>query len=263
MLLKGDQVIGKDVFTIEQGKRLSSVKDLIYDPHQQRVLAFIVHEGGLFSDATLIPIDQVKSIGEDAVIIQSEDVLKKAEDFSTFVEQVSKGNTYLTGTKVLTEDGQDLGTVKDIYFDPQTGVVEQLEVSQGLQDLETGLKQVSVEDIMTIGEDATIVRTFVEQSMEAQSDQGGVQGILNEAVDTVQQKVEQAKENFEDFENDPETQRKLEYASIKADQLKNQAAHKAREAKESASQRMDELNKDYHQTMRYAESQQKSNRKRR
>ncbi len=240
MMLKGTDVIGLNVFTVRDGRKLSAVKDIVYDPRQHKVLALIVDEGGWFSDATVIPIDQVKSIGDDAVLIDNEDVLMKADEVSEYVSSVAGSSTYLTKTRVLTDTGKDLGTVNDIYFDPTTGSVDELEVSQGVVgDISGGMKKVRVADIVTVGQDATIVKGYVEDSLEAQADQGGVQGLVQEGM----QKAYEVKDHSK-------TQGFLN--SVK--QTIQDAENDIKEATNAGTNTMDEWRHDYHQKVAHAES---------
>lgn len=141
MLTRGSKVIGLQVLTIEQGKKVEDVDDLIYDPSSQKVVALLVSGGGIFSEAKVIPFNQIKSIGKDAVIVQSEDVLENASQMGKKVASIAGDGIYLSKTKVITKEGTNLGEIDDIFFDSQTGKVEEFEVSQGLSDLSSGKKR--------------------------------------------------------------------------------------------------------------------------
>ncbi len=118
----------------------------------------------------------IKSIGKDAVIVESSDVLKRASDIKSRASYIAKENKYLTKTKIITEDGVELGNVTDVYFDDKTGNVADLEVSQGtLHNIKSGKKRVKVEDVLTVGEDATIVKGYIEENMKEQAQNEGIQ----------------------------------------------------------------------------------------
>ncbi len=176
MLIKGNDVIGLKVLTLSKGQQIEDVEDIIYDPSENQVKALLVDKGGLFSDAKVIPLSSVKSIGKDAVMVKDVGVIKKASEVGEKVSHIAHEDTYLTKTRIVTESGTDLGHVTDLYFDDHTGVVHDLEVSQGLKDLQSGKKKVKVSDILTVGKDATIVRVAAESRMQKQARSQGVQG---------------------------------------------------------------------------------------
>lgn len=166
--------------TIAQGKKLSTIEDVIYDPQQNRVKALLVDKGGWFADAKIILIHDATSIGEDAVMIEDENKIKKAEEVKDGVAAVAKDDNYLTKTKVIAEDGKELGKVSDIYFDTNTGDVEEFEVSQGfMKNMQSGKKKFKVAEIVSVGKDATIVKSYTEEKFEEQGQQQGVQGAVN------------------------------------------------------------------------------------
>lgn len=199
MLVKGKDVIGLRVITLERGEKIDDVEDLIYDPTQNRVVALLVDEGGWFSDARVIPFEHVKHIGKDAVMVESDQVLKKASQMPERISHIAKDDTFLTKTKIITESGTMLGKVTDIHFDSETGDVVELEVSEGgLKDLQSGKKRVKVKDIITVGEDATIVKDITKSYFEAQERTQGATGALNKTREESEDALENVREKFSD-----------------------------------------------------------------
>lgn len=193
--MKGTDVIGLKVMAREGVKKIDNVKEIAYDPNDHMVKALIVDEGGWFSDAKVILFNDISSIGKDAVMIESERLIRKASEITQSIKRIVKGDTFLTGNKIITQEGTELGNVSDIYFDAASGKVYELEVSQGLKNIQSGKKRIKVDDIVKIGEDATMVRSYVEDTLQQQ--QGGVQGAVNKTVDVAQDKgpgvIEQTK----------------------------------------------------------------------
>jgi uncharacterized protein YrrD len=194
MQLKGQDVIGLKIISVKDGKELGKVDDIVYEPNENKVKALLVSAGGIFSDAKVIPFELISSIGKDAVMIKDENEIKNAGETDKNVAHIAKKGDYLTKTKIVTQDGTELGNVTDIYFDDQTGDVQEFEVSKGgVQDLATGRKRVKVQDIVTVGKDATIVSNYTEADVENQ--EGGAKGALNQAKEQVKQKVEEIKQD--------------------------------------------------------------------
>ena len=194
MLIKGNSVINLPVITVDNGKKLSRIKDLIYDAKNNQLKALLIDEGGWFSGAKVIPYANIERIGKDAVIIKSENMIRKASEFGEKLSHIGDNEKYLTKTRIITESGSDLGKVSDLIFDDQTGKVMEFEVSRGLKDFKSGKKRVRIEDIVTIGKDATVVRAYTEDRFEEQARQQGLRGAFNKSRSGVEKTLRQVKE---------------------------------------------------------------------
>lgn len=159
MLMRASKVLGLPVFTVNDGKKIIRVEDVMYDPFQNRIEALLASKGGWFTESRVILFSDLLGIGEDAALINSASMIKKVTEVSKNLEIIAKNDTYLTSTRIITEDGRELGRVSDIFFDTSTGRVEEFEVSQGtFRNWKEGKKKVKITDIVSIGKDATIVR---------------------------------------------------------------------------------------------------------
>jgi uncharacterized protein YrrD len=229
MLIKGKDILGLKVITLERGKIIEDVNDLVYDSHTNRVHAFVVDKGGWFSDAKIVLFSDVKSIGRDAIIVQNETAIQRASNTQKDLSSIKSDDTHITRTKIITQEGNELGKVEDILFESDTGEVKQLIVSQGLKDLHSGKKVINVSDIITLGEDATIVRTAAEADVKEQAQHQGLQGAINKAKDLpsnpdTHNAVESAKESGSDF---------LSTAEQKLDQINEKIRTKINEVQNS------------------------------
>jgi uncharacterized protein YrrD len=243
-LIKGKDLIGLKVVTLQKGQMVDDVDEIVYDHAEDQVKALVVDSGGWFNDAKVILFEDIKSIGRDAVIIESEAVIRKASEVAGKISRIIKGDNYLTANKIITEDGNDLGQVSDIYFDPQTGKVVELEVSQGaIKNAQSGKKRIQMGDIVNVGEDATIVSSNVEQSIENQAQYQGLKGGLATAQNDAPGVIYQTKQKLSDFgqtvkqkvqeiKEDPKTQETVDTIKTKATQAKDSLQQKAGEGKQ-------------------------------
>jgi|GEM_PF-2111463 len=168
MLVKANAVIGLKVIAVKRGKHIADVKDIIYDPQEHRVKAFLIQPAGWFSDARIILFEGIKSIGKDAVMVESEEVIRRASDGGERVARIVGDDKYLTKEKIITENGTHLGQVNDLYFDSKTGRVESFEVVNDiLHDFRQGKKRIEIGDVVTIGEDAVIVKNYLDEEYVA------------------------------------------------------------------------------------------------
>jgi uncharacterized protein YrrD len=217
MLIKGNDVIGLKVVTLHEGKLLGKVEDIVYDPYINKVRAVVLDSGGFFREAKVVMLEDVHSIGHDAVVIISERVVRKTSEVTERVASIANNNKNLTRTRIITDSGNELGRVSDLIFDTKTGHVGELEVTQGIRDLQSGKKTVKVDQILAIGEDVTLVNSDSEKYFEEQANKQGVQGAIYKTN-------EQFKE---------ETPKVVENMRAKAQDLGQEVEERAREFKES------------------------------
>lgn len=181
---RGTDLIGKIVVAYNTGERIERIQDLIFDQQSDRLLGLLVDDGGLFRSARVIPFAQVQAIGLNAVIVPSKAAvvkIKKAPEIRAIV----KRNNVLKGTRILTTNGRDLGTMIDLYFDEQTGVVEGYEVSGGLfADAYSGRCFVPATKTLKIGENFAFVPVETAELMQEQV--GGFKGAIQTASNTIQ-----------------------------------------------------------------------------
>ncbi len=259
MLIKTSIILGKPIFTIDNGKKVEDVDDVLYNPHLNKIEGLLVDKGGLFSEAKVILFDDIRSLGEDAVLIDSPHVLKKASDTEKSIETLAKSETYLTNTKIITEEGTELGKISDIYFDNKTGAVEEFEVSQGaVKNIQSGKKRVKVSDIVTVGEDATIVKIYVEKKLKEQAQTQGVQGTFNKSSQVIDENITNLREKTQDIsektrvqladakqrisEKAQESQRDIESTqkTITSEETKERAKDTVQQVKETIIGKVDE-----------------------
>lgn len=134
-------------------------------------------------------------------------------DTEPAIKGVLEHKNVLKGTKIMTTDGRDLGTMVDLYFDEQTGAVEGYEASGGLfRDAASDRSFVPAPQTLKIRQDVAFVPPETADMMEEQN--GGIQGALQAAGDKVQ---EAAQKTTEKLQEKAETAgQKLQEASQKA-----------------------------------------------
>ncbi len=192
---KGRDVIGKPVVAYDSGENLETISDLIFDQGSNRLLGFLVDEGGWFSSSKVLPIGKVKSIGLDAIIVPSKDAITTANHVAE-IKHVLERNNILKDTRIMTLDGRNLGTMVDLYFDAETGVVEGYEVSGGLfADAYSGRSFVPAPHTLKIGEDVAFVPSETADLMEEQV--GGIKAAMQTAGDKIQETAQVAGEKLQ------------------------------------------------------------------
>ncbi len=192
---KGKDIVGKPVVAYDSGEKVETVVDLIFDQYDNRLLGFLIDEGGWFSNAKVLPLNLVKAIGVDAIIIQSKEAIALASDYAD-IHKILENNNILNGTRIMTTDGRDLGTLIDFYFDEQTGAVEGYEASGGLfADAYSGRSFVPAPQTLKIGEDVAFVPAETAGLMEEQV--GGLKAAMQNAGEKIQETAQVAGEKIQ------------------------------------------------------------------
>ncbi len=151
---KGTDIIGKDVVALNSGAKLNSINDLVFDQDANQVLGFVVDEGGWSSNAKVIPLQAIHSIGPDALIVADASAIVDAGRIPEIYAILERDNV-LNGTTLMTTDGRDLGQLTDLFFAEDSGEVEGYETSGGIfDDLSTGRAFIPAQRTLQIG-DAT------------------------------------------------------------------------------------------------------------
>jgi uncharacterized protein YrrD len=242
MIIQATKVIGHKVISLEQGEELERVDDILYSSDTHTVQGVLVKPKGIMSNAKVILLSEIQSIGTDAVMVQTKDTVKSAKDASEEIKTVANSKHFLTQTKIVTEEGVELGSITDIFFDSQTGIVQEFEVTQGkIEDVKSGRKRIRPTDIITVGKDATLVRGFTEVTLEQQAQQGGIQGALNQAKQTVEEKAPEVKEKVQDTVETAKDKTEQKAQEIKTDPRTQQFVHDAKENVYEAQQQMGAL----------------------
>jgi sporulation protein YlmC with PRC-barrel domain len=153
------------------------------------------------------------------VIVPSKESVVIA-DTEPAIKGVLEHKNVLKGTKIMTTDGRDLGTMVDLYFDEHTGAVEGYEASGGLfADAATGRSFVPAPQTLKIGQDVAFVPPETADMMKEQV--GGIQGALQEAGDKVQETAQKTTEKLQ--EKAETVGQKLQKASQKASEKLDEA----------------------------------------
>jgi uncharacterized protein YrrD len=220
---KGRDIIGKPVVSYDTGEKFDRVQDLIFDQNSNRLLGFLLDEAGWFKDARVLPFAEIQAIGADAAIVSSKNVVVRGSDIQP-IATILEHNTILKGTRIMTTDGRDLGTLIDLYFDERTGVIEGYESSGGLfADVYSGRSFVPAPQTLKIGKDVAFVPSQTAQLMEEQV--GGIKAAMQTASDKAQVTAQVTGDKLQEFGR---------VAGEKAQEVAQVTGDKLQEAKRSA-----------------------------
>lgn len=107
-----EQLVGRPVVSLETANKLGQVSDLLADPLAGQLAGFSVQR--LDESYALVSMIDVHDIGPDAIIVERDDSLVAADNSQLKTLPGAKDN--LTGVKVITEHGQLLGNISNVYL---------------------------------------------------------------------------------------------------------------------------------------------------
>lgn len=158
-MVKGRDIIGRAVVGQADGARLAWVRDLIFDHETDEVLALVLNDKDMFGlmQARIVPWAQVRQVGSDTVFVESAASVINLKDDAR-VRGVTDRQTCLSGTKVITTDGRQIGSLADMCIDETNGHVLGYEISEGfVADTLHGKKFLPQPTEMTLGKDVAVV----------------------------------------------------------------------------------------------------------
>src|SRR3954451_19756526 len=116
---KSQELMGLPVLTVAEGKHLGAISRLLVR-RETRTVEAVGIGGGAFSHPSYLRFSQLSSIGDDAVMVPSEAVLKEGIP----PEEIKELDSSLLGRPVVTEHGQKLGEVTGFTANSDTGRIE-------------------------------------------------------------------------------------------------------------------------------------------
>lgn len=200
---KSKDISGKRVISYVDGKELYRIHDVIHDAINQKVLGFMVDESWLLARGRHIPLSAVRSIGKDAVTVDSEAVVHRTKD-DREIDRVTQRHLDIRRHKIVTEDGEVVGRVTDFYFNGETGNIEGYDISRGFgDDAYKGIAYLSSANVAKVGEDVVFVRREAGDFINDQQT-GGLYGAIEQAKGKTRETASAARSTFTQGQYGPE-----------------------------------------------------------
>ncbi|MGE5559858.1 MAG: PRC-barrel domain-containing protein [Chloroflexota bacterium] len=147
-------LIGRPVLELNSGRYIGEAREIIVDLSSASVVGIVVQRGRWFRSTWILPFENVLSCGDGVITVADDDALIAHGEFD---QGRSSGRQQLVGKRILSEQGRDLGTLDDIFFDPASCAVTGYQISAGVvQDLLEGKRSMPAVPLL-LGYDAVIV----------------------------------------------------------------------------------------------------------
>lgn len=153
---KSKQFISMPVIGLEEGRQMGSVKDLVVNPNEKKVVALAVEQKGLFKEHKYIPYSKVRSVGEDAVTVNRGATAQKSGNLPEIISLIREKKS-INGARIVTENGTLLGVVDDYYVNLASGELVGMEFSGSyLNAVFNGKAFLDIDHVLTIGRDMIV-----------------------------------------------------------------------------------------------------------
>ncbi|MBY9079503.1 PRC-barrel domain-containing protein [Paenibacillus sp. HN-1] len=161
------EFIGLNVIGVDEGKDVGKIVDCVVDSTWKITGIELESKSFFSSHVKVVAWEDIVAYGEDAVMIQNEESIRKVDADSiphTFLE----GKNRLKDLEVVTEAGTILGKVSDVYFDQKMGnTIIAFEISDGLvTDLMEGRRWLPCVPEMSARADNLLVPALSEEQLE-------------------------------------------------------------------------------------------------
>lgn len=155
-MLRARDVIGLPVISVDDGRKLGEVRDILLGEWQ--IKGLLLDAKYWFGSARAVACEGIHSLGADAVMVADPEAVYTFGDFTELGRLFISGKKKLQGMPVMTPNGQQLGYIEDVYFDDDLGkTITGLELTDGfISDFTEGRKVVMVRNDAQLGEDAVI-----------------------------------------------------------------------------------------------------------
>lgn len=146
------QIRGLKIISINEGKQISTVKDLIINSADGSLAFFVVDQPSDYFGARLIDYQDILGLGDYALIISDSTVIQDVAHNSLAVELLQK-DVKVVGCQVLTTKGYLIGQVTEIMFEEGTGKIAACQVSN--PDGKTS--QIKCDNVITYGKEIILI----------------------------------------------------------------------------------------------------------
>ncbi len=146
-----NELFGKEVVRQTSAEKQGNVRDIVFDEESRNIVALLV--GGMVGRGKALRWTSVTNVG-DVVVVGGEEALDKLGEDPEVANLHKKRHT-VTGTEIVTQEGERIGEVRDVFVNEQ-GRVGGYEVSRGIVSDLRGRKFLPIENVQAIGKDTII-----------------------------------------------------------------------------------------------------------
>jgi len=131
MLVYGNRLIGTPVLSMQDAAPIGQISGVIIDPDSLKVAAFYLSGPAILRNTNLLDTTSIREYSSLGMVIDSTDELVSPNDIVK-LQHIIELNFSLTGLKVETKKGSNLGKVSDFTINSDDFTVRQIVVRRPL-----------------------------------------------------------------------------------------------------------------------------------
>jgi uncharacterized protein YrrD len=135
---------GRKVVSRASAEALGELSHMVIDTSNRHISAVVVSKGK--RRAFVVDWEHISGFGPDAVMVGSEDTLRPPAD--DHEHEAVDGKLELVGKRVLSEKGNEHGSITDVEFDPDSGDIGSVLV---------GEERIPATDLLGVGSYAAVL----------------------------------------------------------------------------------------------------------
>lgn len=137
-MLKGREILSLPVITENNKKQIGEIKDIIYDPSQNKIIGYLLDTGSWLRDGRGFLHENLLKIENECMVIENELVVKSIDEIPELKEAIDQKKD-IRGLRVEMTNGKNIGVIQDIVIADNSPIITGYEVSDGvIQDLLEG-----------------------------------------------------------------------------------------------------------------------------
>lgn len=150
---KVNELFGKRVIDLRSGNQIAAVRDVVLDSEMRRITALVIGDGGWGSKDRVLRWRELVGVGDFVVVDGEQPLALLSEDAE--VRGLREAAETVTGKKVISASGEQIGTVDDIYYE-RSGAILGYELRRGMFGGHPALR---AGDVRSVGKDAIIAES--------------------------------------------------------------------------------------------------------
>ena len=175
------QILGLPVMSVEEGRQVGVVRDLVLNPRRGTLDFILVEDGTWYLGAKILRFSNVLGIGAFALTVERISSLVEAAGCPEALELLRAGFK-LPGVKIITKKGRLIGTAGEYYVSEESGEILGCDLLPEGSGERAGIIPRSL--ILTFGSDYLVV--------EDSADRAAVEDLAEDTAASVQMTAEAA-----------------------------------------------------------------------
>ncbi|MCM8773849.1 MAG: PRC-barrel domain-containing protein [Candidatus Omnitrophica bacterium] len=121
--MRSKEIIGKEVVSVKEGKRLGRLRSAVIDGANQRVVGFIVDDEEWFLETKIILFYSIRGMEDELVTVDDSSSVVWVKHMDK-IQPYLRENIQLINMKIISTTGKFIGKIEDFIFNNQTGKIE-------------------------------------------------------------------------------------------------------------------------------------------